>query len=111
MDKIDKFFAKMKEDCKNGILENTFNPYVDWLLGKISRNDISKAKMWEMCEFASERMEQLNIEYPNAFNNLPTHIDENPWQMYEGFGKAMIYLLSYKQKILAKKPIKFALYK
>jgi hypothetical protein len=94
MDKMDKFFAKMKEDCKNGILENTFNPYVDWLLDKISRNDISKAKMWEMCEFASERMEQLNIEYPNAFNNLPTHIDENPWQMYEGFGKDK-YLYSY----------------
>lgn len=92
MNKMDRFIAKMKEDCKKGILEDVFNPYVNCLLGK--GKDISKSEMWKMREFASERMEQLNIEYPNAFSNLPTHIDNNPWQMYEGFGKDK-YLYSY----------------
>lgn len=96
LNKVDRLIAKMKEDCSNGLLEEEFNPYVDWLLDRASW--IEKERMYEMRDFASERMEELCVEYPNAFSNLPTQIDDNPWQMYEGFGKDK-YLYSYYEQI------------
>jgi hypothetical protein len=96
LSKTDRFIAKMKEDCSNGLLEEEFNPYVDWLLDRTS--EIDKKRMYEMCDLASERMEQLCVVHPKAFSILPTLIDDNPWQIYEGFGKDK-YLYSYYEQI------------
>ena len=89
------FMEKMIADCGNGtLLEPIFKPYLDWHCHRTNRIECDKSEAYKMVETASARMEELVEKHPNAFDNLPTYINDDPWQGYEGMGEDK-YIYSY----------------
>lgn len=93
--KQDIFMKRMIADCGEGtLLEPIFKPYIDWLCCKTNKIQCGKVEAYSMLETASTRMEELCLKHPQAFEILPTYINGNPWQYYEGM-KEDKYLYSY----------------
>ena len=93
--KQDIFMKRMIADCGEGtLLEPISKPYIDWLCCKTNKIQCGKVEAYSMLETASKRMEELCLKHPQAFEILPTYINDNPWQYYEGM-KEDKYLYSY----------------
>lgn len=75
-------------------LEPIFQPYIDWLSGKTKKLNIDKATASKMLRMASDKMEELYTKHPNAYDTIPSYNNDDPWNLYEGFGKDK-YLYSY----------------
>lgn len=93
--KQDTFIAKMIGDCGSGeLLEPIFRPFFDWLCDRTPRIACSKVEAYKMMAIASTRLSELSDKHPHAFDRLPTCINDDPWQNYEGM-KEDKYVYSY----------------
>ena len=97
-DKQDAFLAKMLEDYNNGSFKNSyvFKPYMDWKQGK--GMNINQAQSWEMRDEAQSQLDDYYNCYPHAYEKMDSIINNDPWQMYKGYGKDK-YMVSYLEAI------------
>lgn len=82
-EKQDMFLEKMKADSEN--LSSVYSPYFHWKFadGNIPSQDQLKA----MSEFASQELDRFYELYPDAYSEMDSFLDNDPWQNYKGFGK------------------------
>ena len=98
-DKQDIFMKKMIEDYETGLISNPiFKPYFDWKMRKTAILQISKQEARSMKEAADLELDKYYDQYPEAFSDLDSVINDDPWQHYKGFGEDK-YIVSYLEAI------------
>lgn len=88
----DKIISKMIED--RDYLEPIFQSYIDWVSGKSDKLNINRDTAYKMLEVVSDMMDIISIKHPNAYDNIPSYINDDPWATYNGFEEDK-YLYSY----------------
>ena len=99
-EKQDLFYNRMIEDYKNGVIPHSsvFEPYFKWKMGECSHDEITREMAYMMMDEASALLDEYYAKHPNAYQNIDTYIDEDPWQQYKGFGEDK-YVVSYLEGI------------
>lgn len=80
-------YASMDEDFSKGMLPSYLKPYFDWRAEGCKRVTFTRQQARIMCYEANNRLNDLYDEYPDAYSNVSDMCNDNPWQVYEGFGK------------------------
>jgi hypothetical protein len=86
-DKQDSRLEKSLELFTHGDLNNIYAPYFEWKRGKSNIINLPEEKGRKMMNTASEELENYFKLYPDAYSHLDSHIDDDPWQSYKGFGE------------------------
>lgn len=99
-DKQNMFHKSMIKAYKSGIIPNasTFRPYFKWKTGKCSPKDITRETAHNMLNEASRLLNAYYQKYPNACADMDAYINNDPWQLYRGFGDDK-YMVSYLEAI------------
>lgn len=97
-EKQNVILSKMVADYNKGVFKNSavFKPYMDWKQsGKLN---ISQAQSWAMRDEAQSQLCDLYDRYPHAYQYMDSILDDDPWQMYKGYGEDK-YMVSYLEGI------------
>ena len=99
-EKQDLFLSKMQEDYDNGSYVEllTLAPYFDWKYGNAPMESISSAVAHYLQAQIGEMLENYYSKYPQAYKHLDSAVNDDPWQIYRGFG-CDTYIVSYLETV------------
>ena len=99
MKKMDVLNDRMKEDFHKGIFPEIFEPYFNWKLGNLDKEDISTDQILAMQNFAYDMMDDLDLKHPEARKIHDVFIVDDPWQSTRGYGEDK-YMMAYLEYIV-----------